>query len=250
MRVLLAAMQCYPGNTVASLRAHELLLDHAARQGCGLAVFPAMSLTGYIDPRVQPEKAVALDSGLVASLVRASAEKGVAALFGIAEANAAGKPFVTQVLANGGEMLGVYRKQHIPPDEEPMFSEGSGGGPFELAGLRFGVAICADIERDTAFENAAAAGAKAVFLCAAPGLYGRREDEAAWRSGFDWWREECLRYLPGRSQRLGITIATATQAGSTPLEDYPGGCMMFDVGDEMVSELPDWRAGALVVELA
>ena len=250
MHVLLAAMQCYPGNAAASLRAHAPLLDYAARQGCELAVFPEMSLTGYIDPRVQPEKAVAIDSGLVDSMVLASAEKGVAALFGIAETNAEAKPFVTQVLANDGAVLGAYRKQHIPPDEVPLFAEGMGGGPFEVPGLRFGVAICADIERDTAFEDAAAAGAKAVFLCAAPGLYGRREDEAAWRSGFNWWRDECLRHLPGRSQPLGITIATATQAGSTPLEDYPGGCMVFDVGGEVVSELPDWRAGALVVELS
>jgi predicted amidohydrolase len=144
----------------------------------------------------------------------------------------------------------VYRKQHIPPDEQPLFTPGDGGGPFELDGTRFGVAICADIERDDAFDQAAASGAEVVFLCAAPGLYGRRLDEASWRAGFDWWRGECLRYLPPRAQRLGIAIATATQAGSTQLEDYPGGCMAFDTRGNVMNELPDWRAGTLPVELA
>lgn len=249
MRVLLAAMQCYPGDARASLRSHELLLSYADRERCELAVFPEMSLTGYIDPRVQPEAAVTIGSELVDSMVKASAERGVAALFGIAESNAAEKPFVTQVLAHAGEVHGVYRKQRIPPDEAPLFTRGAGGGPFDLPGLRFGIAICADIETEGPFEDAAAAGSDVVFLCAAPGLYGRREDDAAWRSGFGWWREECLRYMGPRSSRLGITIATATQAGSTPLEDYPGGCMVFGRDGAVAAELSDWRAGALVVDV-
>lgn len=243
-------MQCYPGDMRASLRSHELLLDYAARQECEIAVFPEMSLTGYIDPRVEPVLAVGIDSEPVQSFVQTCARKGVAALFGIAERNGTPKPYVTQLVAHGGRVTGVYRKQHIPGDEEPLFSAGNGGGTFELPGLRFGVAICADIERDDAFDQASAGGATAVFLCAAPGLYGRRESDAAWRSGFNWWREECLRYLGERSQRLGLTIATATQAGSTALEDYPGGCMVFDSAGTAVAELPDWHASALVVELS
>lgn len=243
-------MQCYPGDMRASLRSHDLLLDYAARKGCELAVFPEMSLTGYIDPRVEPELALEIDSEPVQSFANTCASKGVAALFGIAESNGTAKPYVTQLLANSGGVTGMYRKQHIPGDEEPLFSAGNGGGTFELPGLRFGVAICADIERDDAFEQAAAGGATVVFLCAAPGLYGRRESAAAWRSGFNWWREECLRYLPARSQRLGLTIATATQAGTTALEDYPGGCMVFDSAGTAVAELSDWHASALVVELS
>lgn len=250
MRVMLVSMEAPVGEPERSLTLHREMLTRAKAEGCALAVFPEMSLTGYVLPSEGHGMAVDLDGPLVAALVQATADTGVAALFGIAETNPESSPFIAQVLAAGGRVEGVYRKQHLGEGEDPHFAPGPGGGPWTLADSTFGVAICADSQVPDAFREAAASGASVVFLCSGPGLTGRRTDEASWQSGFDWWRGECLRLLPPYARQFGLTIATATVAGSTAVEDYPGGCMLIDRQGEVAVEVDDWRPAVLVVEVS
>ncbi|HEY4669769.1 MAG TPA: nitrilase-related carbon-nitrogen hydrolase [Tepidiformaceae bacterium] len=250
MQVMLVSMVAPVGEPERSLMLHRELLKLAKREGCALAVFPEMSLTGYVAPAHGQGMPVALDCRQVLALLGATVETGVAALFGIAEANPGKKPFVTQVFAAGGRVAGVYRKQHLGEDEGPHFAPGHGGGPWTFEGVTFGVAVCADSQVPDAFEQAAAAGASVVFLCSGPGLTGRRTDDASWRAGYDWWRGECLRLLPSYARQFGLTIATATLAGSTVVEDYPGGNMVIDPGGEVVLEGEDWHPTVVVIEVA
>ena len=85
MRILLAAITCAKDDPEANLAVHLELLHDARRQGCDLAVFPEMSLTGSVDPRRQPERLVAIDDDLVRSVVDGTRRTQVAASFGIAE---------------------------------------------------------------------------------------------------------------------------------------------------------------------
>lgn len=250
MRVMLVSMEAPVGEPERSVALHCEMLRRATQEGCQLAVFPEMSLTGYVLPAEGHGMPAELGSRHVRALARATAETGVAALFGIAEANPAGKPFIAQVLATAGRVEGVYRKQHLGEGEDPHFAPGPGGGPWTLGGITFGVAVCADSQVPDAFAQAAAAGASAVFLCSGPGLTGRRTDEASWRSGYDWWRSECLRLLPPYARDFGLSIATATLAGSTVVEDYPGGCMLIDPRGDVIAEVDDWRPAVLVIEVS
>jgi predicted amidohydrolase len=185
VRALLAALRCGKGDVEGNLAAHLRILDAAASAGCELAVFPEMSLTGSVDPATRPERLVPLGHPAVAALARASGTSGVGVCFGIAERSAAGEPYITQVFAAGGSVRGVQRKRHLGAGEE-AFTAASDSRVFEHAGVRFGVAICAEAGFDAPFDAAAAAGARLVLFPAAPGLYGRRTDEASWRAGHSW----------------------------------------------------------------
>ena len=99
------------------------------------------------------------------------------------------------------------------------------------------------------FDEPAAAGAGVIFFCAAPGLYGRRTDEASWRAGHAWW-ESCGLADAGRhAARTGAWVALATQAGSATDEDFPGIAALVAPDGAVVARLPDWPAGTLVVDL-
>ena len=111
----------------------------------------------------------------------------MAALFGIAERTDR-EFFITQIYAQGGRVVGAYRKRHLGEGEEG-FSPGDRSALFHLGAMPFGVAICAEGAVDYPFSEPAAAGARVVFFCAAPGLTGRRTDEAGLRAGFEWWEE-------------------------------------------------------------
>jgi predicted amidohydrolase len=247
MRVLLEAMNAAKGLVDANLRRHVEVLERARSAGCDLAVFPELSLTGSVDPARHPERALPIDAEPVRALVAETRRIGVAAVFGIAER--AGEAFhITQLYAHGGRLGGRYRKRHLGEGEE-AYQPGSERGVFELGSVRFGVVICAEGGVDFPWAEAAGAGASLVLFCSAPGLYGRRTDEASWRAGHDWWVGCGLGDAIRHARALGAWVAMATQAGETEDEDFPGLAALVTPDGEVAARLPDWRPGTLVVEV-
>jgi predicted amidohydrolase len=248
VRLLLAALRCEKGEVRANLASHRQVLRESASADCDLAVFPEMSLTGSVDPAAHPERLMAIDDAAVSRLVRESARAGVAVCFGIAERAPDGLPYITQLCASGGKLTGFQRKRHLGEGEE-AFTAGTESAVFGLAGARFGIAICAEAGFDAPFDDAAAAGARLMLFPAAPGLYGRRTDDASWRSGFSWWQGSSLGDARRHASRLGLWIALAGQAGSTDDEDFPGLAALVSPDGSVTARLPDWREGTLVIDI-
>jgi predicted amidohydrolase/ADP-ribose pyrophosphatase YjhB (NUDIX family) len=247
MRILLAAIDAQKGDPDGNLDRHLAALEQARAQGCDVAVFPELSLTGSVDPRRHPERALAVDAGPVRALLEGTFRSGVAAVFGIAER--AGSAFhITQVYGHGGRLGGVYRKRYLGQGEEG-YRTGDGPGVFELGAARFGVTLCAESQVDFPWTDAVAGGAAVLFFCSAPGLHGRRTEERGWRHGHAWWLSSGLGDAVRHARRLGVPVAMATQAGSTEDEDFPGLAALVSPTGE-VARLPDWRPGCLVVEVA
>jgi predicted amidohydrolase len=248
MRALLAAIGCAKGDVAANLAAHLRIIADAGAAGCGLVLFPEMSLTGSVDPARHPERLIALADPAVAALARATGPAGPAVCFGIAERSAAGEPHITQVVAAGGAVTGVQRKRHLGDGEE-AFSPVSETVVFEHGGVRFGLAICAEAGYRGPFDAAAAAGAQLVLFPAAPGLYERRTDEDSWRAGLAWWEGCGLADARRHARRRSLWIAMAGQAGSTEDEDFPGLAALVDPDGAVAARLPDWREGTLAVDI-
>lgn len=248
LRLGLIQMRCEKGDLAGNLDATAAYLDEGRERGADLLIFPEASLTGYVDPTRYPDAILTLEDRVIArflALTRRAPRTTV--LAGIIEANPAGLPFITQFVAQNGELTGVYRKRTIPDDEAHLFTPARSPGIFSRDGLRFGVAICADIDCADLFVEHAQAGARIIFECAAPGLYGEQATRD-WRSGYDWWRGECLDKLARYARANGVTIAVATQAGRTRDEDFPGGGYLFAPDGRCLAETPDWREGALWVD--
>jgi predicted amidohydrolase len=248
MRVLLAAIECQKGDLDGNLAAHRRLLSQAAADGCDLVLFPEMSLTGSADPGSGRGTLIALDHPAVTELTRATDGLPTSACFGIAEQMPGGLPHITQLVAGGGRLLGIQRKRHLGDGEEG-FTPAAGAIFFDWAGVRFGVAICAESGYDDPFDDAAAGGAGLVLFPSAPGLYGRRTSEASWQAGFSWWEGCGLGDAIRHARRLGLWIALAGQAGSTVDEDFPGLAALVGPDGTVVSRLPDWRPGTLTVQI-
>lgn len=248
LRIMLAALECQKGDPAGNLAAHEAVLREARDAGCQLAVFPEASLSGATDPAIHPEWLLAIDAAPVRALAALTRTYGVAALFGLAEVTPQGIPYLTQVYARDGVVDGRYRKRHLGEGEE-AYAPGTAPALFHLGALPFGVAICAEAGVDYPFDEPAAAGAPIVFLCAAPGLYGRRTTEAEWRLGYEWWESCGLADARRHAKRTGAWVAMATQAGSTYDEDFPGIAALVAPSGAVVSRLPDRRPGTLVVDV-
>ncbi len=240
MRVLLTSVNCQKGGIEKNLARHLALLREGAAQRCDLVLLPEMSLTGY-----RPAAAIALDHPAVAALAAATAD-GPAVCFGLAEAAGhGGAPYITQPVAAAGAVQVVHRKQHLGEGEPGNFRAGPRAASFTIAGTTCAMAVCAEIGAAAAYQ----AGSELILGPAAPGLYGpRRISPDDWRAGLDWWHGSVLddaRRLLGPGQFLAVS----TQQGATDDEDFPGWAGLVGAGGEVLAELPDWRAGALAVDV-
>ena len=247
MRALLAAVTCHKGDMSRNLETHLVALDRARHDGCEIAVFPELSLTGSVDPTRHPERAITLDDPAIGVLVDATRNAEFAAVFGIAERDG-DRFFITQLAASDGELVAVHRKRHLG-DDELGFDTGRTSPTFDVAGRCIGLVICAESTVDRTWDATAAAGAEVVAMCSAPGLYERRTTSDAWRDGFDWWGSAGLGDARRHARRLGVWVMMATQAGSTTDEDFPGIAALVSPTGELVDCLADWRPGTLIVEI-
>ena len=248
MRILLAALRCEKRAVDANLGEHRRVLHEARDSGCAIAVFPEMSLTGSVDPARDATGLIALDDPAVTAMIELTGELGVAAAFGIAERSDRGDAHIAHVVADRGRVIGLQRKRHLGEGEE-AYVAADVDNLFDVGGTSCAIAICAESRVDRPFAHAAAHGAKLVFLCAAPGLYGRRIDEAAWRRGYDWWHTDGLGDARRHARERGLWIGMTTQAGSTRDEDFPGLAALVDPNGDVIAQLPDWRPASLVVDV-
>src|SRR4051812_40217441 len=110
-------MNCPKGEWETNLRRHAEWMARGREMGCEMIVFPEASLSGYCDFTRFPEAIQGLDSPYLERFASLSAQYGIAASAGFLETNPAGPPFITQVVARDGQIIAVYRKNHIPEEE-------------------------------------------------------------------------------------------------------------------------------------
>ena len=221
-------------------RAEDLLAD--------IICFPEMNITGYAVPQKFPDAVIGWDDPRLDTLYVWSEGSMAAIVAGIVERNSDGMPFVSQAVIRGGKVVGSYRKINIAADEAMMFSPGTEVTLSEHNGVKFGVLTCADQDREDLFALCASKGACLVLLPSAPGLFGAQA-RRNWKSGYEWWREECKKGIGSYARRLGIWTASTSQAGRTIDEDFPGGGYIFDDSGRMVAETEDWSEGMIVEEV-
>jgi N-carbamoylputrescine amidase len=146
-----------PGEVEANLERMDGWCRCAAAEGAELVLFPELSVTGFLPNHpVGPHEpwiaqvlqgawrmAQRLDGPVVEALRRMSRETGVCVSAGFLE-NSGNALFNTHVLAGDGELLGSWRKMHIPLFEMQVYNGGGIPETVETDLGRVGVNICFD----------------------------------------------------------------------------------------------------------
>lgn len=249
LRIGLIQMCCEKAAIEQNLQTIGAHLAEASARAMDVVGFPEMSITGYVVPAKHPEAVVDLDGPEVRAFLALTESHAALVYAGIVERNPCGKPFITQILAQRGNLLGVYRKITIKDEEAEWFSPGPGDVLVAACGSHMvGLAICADISNEEVFAECRRQGADVVLELAAPGLYGEQA-QRNWASGYAWWEGECRTCLGGYAARHGLWICVATQAGRTVDEDFPGGGYVFGPTGERLFATSTWQPGAVYVQL-
>ncbi len=147
-------------------------IQRAAEQRADIVCLPELFRTPYFcrDERATQDYTEALP-GEVGAVLSAEAKRlGIAIVGGsVYEAAEAGHRYNTSIIINkAGEVLGTYRKTHIPHDpaffEMSYFEPGNSGFKvFDVGFAKIGVLICFDQWFPEAARSLALAGAEIIF---------------------------------------------------------------------------------------
>lgn len=208
MRLALLQNDSVPGDKDWQLTAISEVARHLAGRA-DLLVTPELFMTGY---RLPAETLRALaepaDGAFAQAIAALAKETGVAILYGFPERDGDLIYNSVQVFDGSGVSVALYRKLHLPSDEErAVFATGDRLVTFDLCGLKVAPIICYDVEFPETVRACAHAGAD---LVVAPTALRKQ------------WAQIAEMMIPVRALENGVFLAYANQAGTEADWDYAG----------------------------
>jgi NAD+ synthase (glutamine-hydrolysing) len=223
------------GNVEAMLAAY----DQAEADGCDLAVFSELSITGY------PPEDLVLKPGFVAdnqaALAKLAARTGHCVAF-VGFVDDDRDLYDAAAVCARGQVVGRYHKRLLPNyavfDEARTFTPGVEPlALYEIAGVKVGVSVCEDAWGPSGpiAEQAAGGAELVVNLNASPYFRGRHVE-----------RE---RMIATRAEDGHCTIVYVNQVGGQDELVFDGGSFVVDADGDLVCHLPQFREAVEVVDL-
>lgn len=221
----------------------------AARQGASLVVLPELFADRYFPQRMDPARYALAEPvpGEMSKAIGAMAGRsGVTLVGGVYERAGEGMLFNTAVVfAPSGEMVGRYRKIHIPhgPGYEEKFYFAPGDTGYQVVDterIRTGLAICWDQWFPEVGRALGIAGAELVVF---PTAIGDEPNEPGF-STHEAWRTAC------RAQALfnQVFVAAVNRTGREELLRFYGGSFVCDPWGRVLVEAGEDEEGAFVAE--
>jgi len=211
----------------------------AEQQGCDLAVFPELAITGYppedllLKPRFITDTRAALD--------RVAAAAGSCALV-VGFVDAGRDLFNAAAVCAGGTVRGTYHKHELPNygvfDEARYFARGDEPQQlFEIAGVRVGVSVCEDAWNPSGpIADQADSGAELVVnLNASPYAEGKLAQ-----------RE---RMIATRATDASCGLVYVNQVGGQDELVFDGASMVFAADGTLLARSPQFVEDLLVVDM-
>jgi predicted amidohydrolase len=171
LKMALVCLKCLPSdgsdtdrnqaNLATNLKRHLRFIDDLAREGVEFIGFPELSLNGYHFSKNMTW--LSLSGPEVKALRQKAIEKGVYIGAGLAEQDADGRKWNTQIVIDPlGKVVGRHHKIFLT--KEKGFTEaGNEHNVFEVKGVKMGIAICADGSERKNLQALADNGARIIY---------------------------------------------------------------------------------------
>lgn len=208
MRLALFQNDSRPGDTARQL-ASLTRVAQGQRGKADLLATPELFMTGYrLDAAAMNQLAEPADGPFARAVSELARDTGIAILYGFPERDSGQVFNSVQVFGGDGKRLALYRKLHLPSDEErAVFATGDRIVTFDLLGFKLAPLICYDIEFPESMRACVEAGADLVL---APTALRRH------------WAQIAEMMIPVRALESGAFLAYCNFAGSEADWHYAG----------------------------
>ncbi|MBK6630106.1 MAG: NAD+ synthase [Betaproteobacteria bacterium] len=239
LRIALAQINSTVGDLEGNARRIADFAARARAAGAQLMVTPELALCGYPpeDLLLRPDFYRACARTLVDLAARI---EGIAVIVGHPEAHQ-GDYYNAASLLQGGKAVATYRKHRLPNyevfDEQRYFSAGSEPCVVEVAGVRCGINICADVWEPGAADAARGAGADLLLALNASPYHLNKQAT----------RYEVLRE---RIRDTALPVLYINLVGGQDELVFDGASFCLDREGRLTHQLPQFAEALEIVEFA
>ena len=237
-------------DTAANIAAVEDHVAEAARQGAQI-VLPSELFDGPYFCKVEDEALFdrarpTMDHPNVRAMARLAKQLGVAIPTSFFERDGPHYYNSLAMIDAGGEILGVYRKSHIPDgpgyEEKYYFRPGNGGfRVWDVCGTRIGVGICWDQWYPETARIMALMGAELLFY---PTAIGSEPYDAEFDTSRMWTRA-----MQGHAVSNCMPVIAANRIGTEDGQTFYGHSFITNEWGDKLVEYGRGEAGALVATI-
>ena len=173
IKLALCQISCKRENKEANLNKIEELTLKAKRQGADLAIFPEMSVTGYVLLDQVYGLAEPIPGPSIQRIERLARKTGLYIIIGMPELSEKAQATVynTAVLVGPKGLIGKYRKMYLPThsvfEEKRYFRPGYEPGAFQTDLGNIGLTICYDVFFPEVFRLPRLKGAQLIVCISA-----------------------------------------------------------------------------------
>jgi N-carbamoylputrescine amidase len=215
------------------------LSEEAARQGAQLICFPELNVTGYGTCKELAQSALSVPGPETDKLLEIARASSLVILAGLAEMDSQGHVFATHVVATPEGMAGIYRKLHISPPEQALFTAGRQVPLHSHLGLTFGLQLCYDAHFPELSTRMALDGCDMIIIPHASPRGTPEKKLASW-----------MRHLSARAFDNGVFVAACNQVGDNGNGlEFPGVAVVVGPDGKVMQEYDANREGLLLVDL-
>jgi len=172
-------------------------------EGAALVCFPELNITGYSHLEEIKQAAQSVPGPITRQLSDLSKSQNIAILAGMVEKDDKDRTYASHLVIKPDGFVGVYRKLHIAPPEQGIFTPGNAIPLFESGRIKFGIQLCYDSHFPELATHMAVKGADVIFI---PHASPRGTPQEKYRS----W----MRHLAARAFDNGLFIVACNQTGN------------------------------------
>ncbi|MGB6013053.1 MAG: nitrilase-related carbon-nitrogen hydrolase, partial [Desulfobacterales bacterium] len=227
------------GDVRRNLDAMQPWIKASQEAGAAVVCFPEMNITGYSNLREIIDSAEPVPGPISRDLSNLSKNHDIAILAGILERDETGRIFPSHLVIRPDGFVGVYRKLHIAPPEQEIFTPGDKIPVFDVNGLRFGIQLCYDVHFPELSTQMAIKGAELIFI---PHASPRGTPKDKYRS----W----MRHLTARAFDNSLFIVACNPAGDNGKGlDFPGIAVIIGPSGEVIEKNLSGEESLVVLDL-
>lgn len=209
------------GDIEGNISRMEGFVSLAKNGGADLVCFPELSATGYKIPEVlnfaEP------NDGRTANAIADMSERHNTCISAGFVESSEGRIYISQLLAENGRVIGIYRKTHLGHHEREFFDLGDDLSVFETSFGTVGISICWESRFPEVAGVMALRGAEIILMPYASGPGGMHR------------RKIWQRYLPARAGDNSVYIIACNSLRSDD-GGAGGGILALDCRGEVISE--------------
>jgi len=239
LKVAAVCMKAVPGKVERNLDRIQAFVLEAAREHADIICFPELCVTGYTltNPQgIYPEGEfiAAMDR-----LIRMAVDARIVLIAGLIENLKGNGPFISQVIAGPGGLIGLYRKTHLSPHEEDIYLPGQRILIYRYGNTQFGIQLCYDAHFPEISTVMALMGAEILFMPHASPRGDAHEKLNSW-----------LRHLTARAFDNGVFVVACNQVGRTEAGfSFPGVALVLGPDGQVLAKQTTERESILYAVL-